>query len=338
MRRKAVASPGWPFQQVVDEFYSQPPALPAKFSWGRPRPGDFCQVATLKMDWVRDYCVEKVLEVVVRWQVKHPEVLAVNPTMVVKKRVKAGEAMLEVEWVKTCPPCLCSTSKYPCIMPSTFTACVPTVDFAESFSVVMNSFQAKVDAKEAAKKKPKSKRGKENRCLNEVPHGEGLENGKTKKGRSKQKLDQKQPKISDFVQSDAERPITECEKLERPKNIVFKKLLSNDKAFNNKVISTKMLTPKETEPAKAAEYDKSLVVEESGDSFVLRPAPSYASEAKQSRAFDISSLTDSVRHLMDSGDDSDLSDIIDDIIGAAKREPQKSKGKMSSVTDVKVVT
>ena len=97
MRRKAVASPGWPFQQVVDEFYSQPPALPAKFSWGRPRPGDFCQVATVKMDWVRDYCVEKVLEVVVRWQVKHPEVLAVNPTMVVKKRVKAGEAMLEVE-------------------------------------------------------------------------------------------------------------------------------------------------------------------------------------------------------------------------------------------------
>merc|ERR1712200_184390 len=192
---------------------------------------------------------------VVRWQVKHLEVLAVNPTMVVKKRVKAGEAMLEVEWVKTCPPCLCSSSKYPCIMPSTFTACVPTVDFAESFSVVMNNFQAKVDAKEAAKKKPKSKRGKENRCQNEVPQGEGLENEKTKKGRSKQKLDQKQPKISDFVQSDAERPITESENLERPKNIVFKKLLSNDKAFNNKVISTKMLTPKETEPAKAAEYD-----------------------------------------------------------------------------------
>jgi len=336
VRRKAVASPGWPFQQVVDEFYSQPPALPAKFSWGRPRPGDFCQVATVKMDWVRDYCVEKVLEVVVRWQVKHPEVLAVNPTMVVKKRVKAGEAMLEVEWVKTCPPCLCSTSKYPCIMPSTFTACVPTVDFAESFSLVMNSFQAKVDAKEAAKKKPKSKRGKENRCQNEVLPGEGHENGKTKKGRSKQKLDQKQPKISDFVQSDAERPNTENENLERPKNIVFKKLLSKDKAFNNKVISTKMLTPKETEPAKSEERDKSLVVEESGDSFVLRPAPSYASEAKQSRAFDISSLTDSVRHLMDSGDDSDLSDIIDDIIGAAKKEPQNSKGKMSSVKDVKV--
>ena len=66
-------------------------------------------------------------------------------------------------------------------MPSTFTACVPTVDFAKSFSVVMDSFQAKVDAKEAAKKKPKSKRGKENRCQNEVLQGEGLVNGKTKK-------------------------------------------------------------------------------------------------------------------------------------------------------------
>jgi len=81
----------------------------------------------------------------------------------------------------------------------------------------------------------------------------------------------------------------------RPKNIVFKKLLSKDKAFNNKVISTKMLTPKETEPAKSEERDKSLVVEESGDSFVLRPAPSYASEASNpERSASLPSLTVSV--------------------------------------------
>jgi len=315
VRRKAVASPGWPFQHVVDEFYSEPPVLPPGFTWARPKPGDFCQVATVKMDWVRDYCVEKVLEVVVRWQVKHPTTLAVSPITVLKKRVKAGEAMLEVEWAKTCPPCLCSTSKYPCTMPATFAACVPTVDFSEAFPEVFHNFQAKLDAKEAAKKKPKSKKGKEN------VEDEGLESKGKKKRATKKKADEKQPMISDFVQSEVQGQIGEDESLDRPKNIVFKKLVSKDKAFNNKVISSKMLTPKEVDPVNV-EKEVEKEDEELGDSFVLRTVPSKADKEEDSNE-DL--FTDSVRQFMDSGDDSDLSDIIDDIIGAKKEISNRSE-------------
>ena len=319
-----MASPGWPFQQVVDEFYSQPPTLPSAFSWARPKPGDFCQVATVKMDWVRDYCVEKVLEVVVRWQVKHPTILAVSPTTVVKKRVKAGEAMLEVEWAKTCPPCLCSASNYPCIMPPTFTACVPTVDFAEAFPGLFNNFQAKLDAKEAAKKKPRSKKGKENL------EGESLDGKEKKKRVTKKKTDANQPKIDAFVLNEAEHLIGEDESLEKPKNILFKKLVSKDKAFNNKVISSKMLTPKEMEPLDVMEEVEKENSEELGDSFVLRAVPSKPDNEGETKE-NSSLFTDSVRQFMDSGDDSDLSDIINDIIGAKKvtmnvgEEKKKSK-------------
>merc|ERR1719339_781886 len=113
-----------------------------------------------------------------------------SPITVLKKRVKAGEAMLEVEWAKTCPPCLCSTSNYPCTMPAPFAACVPTVDFSEAFPEVFHNFQAKLDAKEAAKKKPKSKKGKKKRA-------------------TKKKADEKQPMISDFVQSEVQGQIGE---------------------------------------------------------------------------------------------------------------------------------
>ena len=319
-----MASPGWPFQHVVDEFYSQPPSLPPGFTWARPKPADFCQVATVKMDWVRDYCVEKVLEVVVRWQVKHPTTLAVSPITVVKKRVKAGEAMLEVEWAKTCPPCLCSSSKYPCTMPDTFAACVPTVDFSQAFPENFNQFQAKFDAKEAAKKKPRSKKGKEN-----VDGGEGLENKEKKKRATKKKVDEKQPMISDFVQSEGQRQkIGEDKSLDRPKNIVFKKLVSKDKAFNNKVISSKMLTPKDVEPLHVEEENVEREVEELGDSFVLRKRADQ--DKKGATSEDL--FTDSVRHFMDSGDDSDLSDIIDDIIGAKKEIFIGEKPKNFQVT------
>ena len=329
VRRKAVASPGWPFQQVVDEFYSQPPSLPSGFTWARPKTGDFCQVATIKMDWVRDYCVEKVLEVVVRWQVKHPNMLAVSPVTVVKRRVKAGEAMLEVEWAKSCPPCLCSTSKYPCIMPANFAACVPTVDFVEAFPVVFNTFQAKLDAKEAAKKKPRSKKGKENvEQSNDLEDG-NLEGKGKKKRATKKKADEKQPKISDFVQNEAEHQIGEDESLERPKNIVFKKLVSKDKAFNNKVISSKMLTPKEVEPLNVEEEVRKEETEDLGDSFVLRTVPSKTNKKEESTEV---LFTDSVRLFMDSGDDSDLSDIIDDIIGAKKEKSNRDLGNVKEMS------
>ena len=118
-----------------------------------------------------------------------------------------------------------------------------------------------MEAKEAAKRKPKGKKkGKEN---------VGDEPGKEKKA-AKKKVSKNQPKISDFVQqAKTDIAVSESEKsLERPKNVVFKKLVSEDKEFNNKVIASKFLTPKDTSPVEAAAREEAM---DKSDSFVYRP-------------------------------------------------------------------
>ena len=44
-----------------------------------------------KLDWVRDYCTEKIVETVVRWQVSNPDNVLVRPVEIVRKRIRAGE-------------------------------------------------------------------------------------------------------------------------------------------------------------------------------------------------------------------------------------------------------
>ena len=128
-----------------------------------------------------------------------------------------------------------------------------------------------MEAKEAAKRKPKGKKkGKEN--------VEG-EPGKEKKA-VKKKVSKNQPKISDFVQQ-AKSDIAVGESLERPKNVVFKKLISEDKDFNNKVIASKFLTPKDTSPVEAAAREE---VMDKSDSFVYRPPPVSREVQVRSRA------------------------------------------------------
>ena len=75
--------------------------MPAtKLILGRPKPGDFVQFCTSKMDWKTDYCVEKIIDVVVRWQVKFSLLVPpmAIPEEIVRKRIKAGEEMFEVQW------------------------------------------------------------------------------------------------------------------------------------------------------------------------------------------------------------------------------------------------
>ena len=44
--------------------------LPSTFCWSSPSPRDFIEFSVRKMDWLKDYCIEKVVETVVRWQVR----------------------------------------------------------------------------------------------------------------------------------------------------------------------------------------------------------------------------------------------------------------------------
>ena len=240
----------------------------------------------------------------------HPATPLASPLEVLRRRVRAGEAMLEVSWAPSCSPssCTCSaspSSSYPCVLPATFVGCVPTTDFASAFAEVYRLFEEKLAAKEEAKKKPKTrkKKGKEN---------EEGEEDKAKKP-AKKKVSKAQPKISNFLQEKAEEKVEENVSLERPKNIVFKKLVSKDEEFNNKVISSRYRTPE----AKVMEEEEEVRKVENQESFDYRPRMAERERAGEEELEEEEREgEDSLAMYVDSGEDSDLSGIIDAIVGA----------------------
>jgi len=290
VKKRAVASPGWPFHSVVQEFYKNIKTPASQFLWSSPRPGDFIHFTVRKMDWVQEYCVEKVVETVVRWQVKHPRdgTLLVTPASVVKRRVRAGENMLEVEWI--------SQDR---ALPSRLVACVPSTEFCEAYPAIYQAYEEMLAAKEAAKKKPRKKKEKEN-----VPP-------KEKVNRAKKNV-KKQPTIDAFLSNKEVAKVSDDESennvsIKKPQNIIFTKLTSSDPKFNNLVLNKKLVTPKTTkaEPKLAAPDDL-----DQSDGYI------YNQKSKNSRDQTCSSMvvSDSMREYMDDSD-SDLSQIIDDIVG-----------------------
>ena len=207
-------------------------------------------------------------------------------------------------------------------MPTNFVACVPSIEFSEGFKDVYRQYEERLEAKEAAKRKPKSrKKGKENE--------DGEKPAKEKKV-SKKKVAKNQPTITAFIQDKKVASDEDNISLERPKNVVFKKMISGDKDFNNKLISTKFVTPENMGPVKVAEKSDTF---DQSDSFSYRPAPLKErrediltnqghGRLTNERMEDSCPFTDSMREYMDSGDDSGLSDIIDDILGVKKVKPR----------------
>jgi len=159
------------------------------------------------------------------WQVKNPAIALVTPSEVVKKRIRSGENMFEVQW-----------TSQDSTLPPTFVACVSSTIFSEKYPEVFKVYTDKLEAKEAAKKKPRKKKDKEN-----VPPKE-----KTK-AKSK-KSETNQLKLDNFIKKD--EPIEklveglEMEKVKlKPKNLVLTKIISEDAKYNKKVISKKIVTP-----------------------------------------------------------------------------------------------
>ena len=298
VRRRAVTSPGWPFLSVVQEFYRELNNLPHKFCWSQPHPDVFVEFCVKKMDWLRDYCVEKILDTVVRWQVKNPQTALVSPVEIVKKRIKAGENMFEVQWTSsTCQ-----------VLPESFSACVASSVFSESYPAIFQEHLEMLEAKEAAKRKPKKKKDKEN-----VPP-------KEKKTKAKKET-KNQPTIEKFVKSDVnvcndpvEELVKETAKVKlKPKNVILTKLISEDPQFNNKILHQKLVTPDTSDNVTMESFthgDKDRV-----DSYVYR---SHKSPEQAMDCHDSMMLSDSMKEYLEEDDDSDLSGIIDEIVGIKK--------------------
>jgi len=307
IKQKAVTSPGWPFVHVVKEFYRELSNFPSKFSWCQPQPEMFVSFCVKKMDWLQEYCVEKITDTVVKWQVSNPATALVIPVEILKKRIKSGENMFEVQWSSENPA-----------LPASFAACVSATIFTESYQEVYQQYLDKLEAKELAKKKPRKKREKEN-----APP-------KEKKSKSKKET-KKQPTLDIFMKKDeiptvsVDPPINDKIKL-KPKNIVITKLISEDPAFNRKVLSKKLVTPDTSENTSTESFN--TVDQNKTDSYVFKV--NRVSPVKMDECSII--LSDSMKEYMEDDDDSDLSEIIDEIVGNKNCDKYKKADKSYSTS------
>jgi len=222
IRRKALETPGWPHHEVIKEFYALDGGrFSQAFKWKCPDPPAFIQICVSRMDWEQDYSIEKVQNLITRWQVQNPSGSSgVSPTMVVKTRIQAGQNMVEVEWSCNLPS-----------LPNMFTACVPTTDFEKAYPTVLQEY---IEMKESKKRKPKKAKAVKNK-ENQEPVSKPA--AKAKKAEGKTKLPKGvQPSITKFLKPT--EPILEQEPLDpmddlvrgfnesldlRPKNLLIKK-------------------------------------------------------------------------------------------------------------------
>ena len=280
--------------------------LPASFRWSRPNPAYFVDFCVRKLDWVREYCTEKIVETVVRWQVSNPDNVLVRPVEIVRKRIRAGENMLEVLWTSEDQT-----------FPDSFSACVPSTEFSRSFPSVYQDHLDRIEAKEAAKKKPKKKRTEKE---NIAP--------KEKKIKTKTKEVKGQTKMDNFIAKTVPvKPMeAQPEVSLKPKSLVLRRLVSSDPKFNNMILGQQMVTPDTSEinsnSQKVDENDKT-------DDYVFKRSPN---NSKQNN----SEFSDSMRQYLDDDDDSDLSGIIDEIVGIKKQNTEKLKSFSTSTPSTNI--
>ena len=281
----------------MEEFYRDlSKSLPSSFLWSQPSPGVFVEFCVKKMDWVRDYCVEKLVDTVVGWQVKNSGPALVTPSEILKKRIRSGENMFEVQW-----------TSQDNTLPETFTACVSSTVFSERYPQVFQDYMDKLEAKEAAKKKPRKKKEKEN-----VPPKE-----KTKAKSKKKEINQ--PKLDNYIKKDElkDKESEDHEKVKlKPKNLVLTKMISEDAKYNKKVIGKKLITPDTSENVSM----ESLKIDQNNtDSYVYHPlkkSPDHVST--KMNISDSMVMSESMQEYLEEDNDSDLSDIIDEIVGNKK--------------------
>ncbi|XP_055910917.1 flap endonuclease GEN [Eupeodes corollae] len=105
LRKKAMLSPGFPSQEIIDEFLREPPSIPKlNLSWKQPNIVKFIKQIAKLLQWQEVYCFQKFFPLLTRWQVRFIQsqppnsVAYVVPEEIVKKRTVKGVPSLEVRW------------------------------------------------------------------------------------------------------------------------------------------------------------------------------------------------------------------------------------------------
>nr|XP_027237232.1 uncharacterized protein LOC113828451 [Penaeus vannamei] len=106
VRDRMLATDGFPFSDIIQEFRRRldPPSL--KVKWGQPQFSDLVRWCIIKLEWEGNYAVEKISPVVTRWMVtcgwyggriSYPD-LGLMPLSIVKRCVRRGVSACQVKW------------------------------------------------------------------------------------------------------------------------------------------------------------------------------------------------------------------------------------------------
>lgn len=107
LRKKALADPIFPSEDIIDEFLKQPNELPKlQLSWRQPNMVKFIKQVGHLLQWSEIYCFQKFFPILTRWQVLNVSrlkelssaVTYVTPKEIIKKRVVKGVPSLELLW------------------------------------------------------------------------------------------------------------------------------------------------------------------------------------------------------------------------------------------------
>ncbi|XP_037811751.1 flap endonuclease GEN [Lucilia sericata] len=107
MRKKALADPKFPSEEIIEEFLKQPTDVPKlQLHWRQPNMVKFIKQVGHLLQWPEIYCFQKFFPILTRWQVLNAQrlkelptaVMYVTPKEIIKKRVVKGIASLELLW------------------------------------------------------------------------------------------------------------------------------------------------------------------------------------------------------------------------------------------------
>ncbi|XP_047483664.1 uncharacterized protein LOC125035366 [Penaeus chinensis] len=106
VRDRVLATDGFPFTDIIQEFQRRLDMPLLKVKWGRPRFSDLVRWCIIKLEWEGNYAVEKISPVVTRWMVtcgwyggriSYPD-LGLMPLSIVKRCVRRGVSACQVKW------------------------------------------------------------------------------------------------------------------------------------------------------------------------------------------------------------------------------------------------
>ncbi|XP_075229632.1 XPG-like endonuclease [Lycorma delicatula] len=100
IRKKALQIPGFPSEDIIDEYLSKKPveSIPM-IGWSQPNLPGFLEIVDRQLGWEEEYAIEKFLPLVTRWHLLHPNKLSVvKCEMIVKKRIARGINSYECKW------------------------------------------------------------------------------------------------------------------------------------------------------------------------------------------------------------------------------------------------